>query len=332
MTASKAAVFPSAFELFLPPIAAFGFIALFVMVVLWLEIKIASHIQARYGYMVTGGWHGWAQPIADMVKLLVKESFIPDAADKWVFILAPFVVFVPAFLAYVVVPFGPNLIAADLNIGLFYFLAVPSLGVVGLIMAGLSSGNKYSLMGGLRAAAQLISYEIPRALSVIGVVMMAGTLSLVQIVNEQDRMWFVLPQIIGFFVYYISSIAETNRVPFDIPEAESELVSGFSTEYSGIRFAIFFMAEYANVFAAGAVGTVLFFGGWNGPFLPPVVWMILKVFLIFILPFIWVRWTLPRFRPDQLMSLCWKVLLPLALFNLGLTGVMIVMAKGWIGG
>jgi NADH-quinone oxidoreductase subunit H len=199
-------------------------------------------------------------------------------------------------------------------------------------MAGLGSGNKYSLMGGLRSAAQLVSYEIPRALSVVGVVMMAGTLSIVHIVNEQDRVWFILPQLIGFFVYYIASIAETNRVPFDIPEAESELVSGFNTEYSGIRFAIFFMAEYANVFAAGAIGTVLFFGGWSGPLLPPFVWMLIKVFAIFVMPFIFLRWTLPRFRADQLMALCWKVLLPLSLVNIALTGVMTILAKGWIGG
>jgi len=302
------------------------FISVSVMFMIWWERKISAHIQARYGPMYVGGWHGWAQSIADGIKLLIKEDIVPKNADKLIFALAPILVFATAFALYVIIPFGPGLIVRDLNIGVLYYISLSSLTVVGIVMAGWSSSNKYSVLGALRSAAQAVSYEVPLVISVLGVVMMVGSLSMTKIVEAQQRMWFVIPQFLGFFIFFIAAIAETNRLPFDIPEAESELVAGFHIEYSGIRFAMFFLAEYANMFTVSAIATAMFLGGWQGPLLPPWMWFLAKTyFLIFVM--IWLRWTLARLRVDQLMNLSWKVLLPLAFVNLGITG-LVMSLKG----
>lgn len=306
----------------------FSFAGLSVMILVYMERKVAGHFQDRLGPMRTGP-HGSLQLLADMIKLITKEDVIPAKADKAAFILAPFMAFVPAFLVYLIIPLGPGWVGRDLNVGILYFLAVPSVSVLGLVMAGWGSHNKFALLGGMRSAAQMISYEIPRALSVLAVVMLAGTLSTVSMVNSQDRLWFIVLQPLAFLIYFIASLAETNRVPFDFPEAESELVAGYGTEYTGIRWGLFFMAEYTAVFAASAIGAVLFLGGWRGPWLPPVIWFLLKTyFLIFVM--MWVRWTLPRFRIDQMMDLSWKLLVPLALINLGVTGGLVLLVdKIW---
>jgi NADH-quinone oxidoreductase subunit H len=305
-------------------IAVILFISVSVMFMIWWERKISAHIQVRYGPMRVGGWHGWAQSIADGIKLLIKEDIIPAGADRFVFALAPMVVFAAALTAYVIIPFGPNLIVSDLNIGVLFYISISSLTVVGIIMAGWSSNNKFSALGALRSAAQAVSYELPLVVSILGVIMTVGSLSMIDIVEAQKGMWFIVPQFAGFLIFLIAGIAECNRLPFDIPEAESELVAGFHVEYSGMRFAIFFLAEYANMFTVSAIAATLFLGGWRGPLLPPWLWFLLKVyFLIFVM--MWLRWTLARLRVDQLMNVGWKYLLPLAFLNLGVTGLVLVL-------
>lgn len=300
------------------------FVAISVMFMIWWERKISAHIQVRFGPMRVGGWHGWAQSVADGIKLLIKEDIVPEGADRLVFALAPMVVFAAALAAYVVIPFGPGLIVSDLNIGVLFYISISSLTVVGIIMAGWSSNNKYSVLGALRSAAQAVSYEVPLVVSILGVIMTVGSLSMTQIVEAQQRVWFVIPQLLGFLIYLIAAIAECNRLPFDIPEAESELVAGFHVEYSGMRFAIFFLAEYANMFTVSAIAAALFLGGWHGPLLPGWLWFLLKTyFIIFVM--MWLRWTLARLRVDQLMNLGWKVLLPLAFLNMGITGLILVL-------
>lgn len=301
-----------------------GFIAVTAMFLIWWERKISAHIQVRFGPMYTGRWHGWAQSIADAIKLLTKEDITPTRADKAVFVAAPVVVFTVAFAAYVVVPFAPGLIPKDLNIGILYIFAISSLGVIGIFMGGWACNNKYSLLGAMRSAAQAISYEVPLVLSILGVIMLTGSLSMTKIVEAQKGLWFVFVQPIGFLVFLIAGIAEVNRLPFDIPEAESELVAGFHIEYSGMKFAMFFLAEYSNMFIVSAMATTLFLGGWGGPLLPPVVWFLIKVY-IFLFVMMWLRWTLARMRVDQLMSLGWKVLVPLAFLNIGITGLIMVL-------
>lgn len=300
-----------------------AFIAISVMFLIWWERKVSAHIQSRLGPMMVG-WHGWLQSIADTIKLLLKENIVATAADKASFWLAPLVVFIASFLPFVTIPFSKKMIAQDLNLGLFYILAVSSLGVIGIFMAGWGSGNKYSLLGGMRIVAQIISYEVPLVLSVLSIVMLTGTLSMVKIVEAQQGLWFILVQPVAFLVYFISAIAEVNRAPFDISEAESELVAGFHTEYSGMKFAMFFLAEYTNMFVVSAIAAILFLGGWMGPFLPGAVWFLLKVyFLIFIM--MWVRWTFPRLRVDQLMGFAWKFLLPVAFLNILATSLALFL-------
>jgi NADH-quinone oxidoreductase subunit H len=289
-------------------------------------------MQVRLGPMRVG-WHGLLQPIADGLKLIFKEDIIPAKASKVVFVLAPVIAVVPALLSIAVIPFGDtisiagqsiDMVITDVNIGILFVLAVTSVGVYGVILAGWSSNNKYSLLGALRSAAQMISYELSLGLSLIGVIMISQSLSLVEIVDSQAKYWFVILQPLGFLIYAISAIAETNRCPFDLPEAETELVAGFHTEYSSMKFALFFMAEYANIITVSAIAVTFFFGGWRGPYLPPVVWFLIKMALC-IFFFIWLRSTFPRFRYDQLMKFGWKILLPVALANILITGLVIIL-------
>ncbi len=316
----------------------------------WLERKVVAHIQARWGpYLV--GPHGLLQPLADGAKFILKEDIMPLEADRVIYWLAPFLGFVLAFLSISVIPFGGGFTfrghpiefqITDLNVGLLFIFAVTSLGVYSIALAGWSSNSKYPLFGALRSSAQMISYELALGIAVIGVLMIAGTLSLRGIVEAQSGTWYIhgvntwLPhwnifvQPIGFFVYFTAAVAETNRVPFDLPEGETELVGGFHTEYSSMKFAMFFMSEYANMITVSCLATLLFFGGWHGPvggpalfrILLPVFWFCLKVFC-FLFFYIWMRGTLPRFRYDQLMSLGWKFLLPLGLLNILVTSFLI---------
>ena len=302
-------------------------IAIYVMVVIWFERKVAAHIQDRLGPMEVGGWHGWLQTVADSVKLLLKEDIVPALADRKLFKLAPYIVFLAAFAVFAALPFSDKIVGSEINIGIFYILAVSSVGVIGILMAGWSSNNKWALFGAMRSVAQMISYEIPIGLSILVIVMSVGSLSMRDIVMAQDGgifnwlIWQNPPfNFIAFLILFIAGTAETNRVPFDIPEAESELVAGFHVEYSGMRFSFFFLAEYASMFAIGIIVSTLFLGGWqgiNGAASSPgigLIWMTLKGFS-FVLVMIWFRWTLPRLRVDQLMYVCWKVLVPIAFLN-----------------
>ena len=313
-------------------VVVFGLMLLSVAYLTWLERKVIGDIQVRLGPMRVGP-HGLLQPIADAIKLMFKEDIVPQAADRWIYLLAPTLALTPAFISFAVIPFGDrirlfgrtiDLVITDVNIGLLYVFAVASLGIYGIVLGGWASNNKYALLGGLRSAAQMISYELSLGLSVVGVVMLSQSLSLVQIVNAQSTAWFIVLQPIGFLIFLICAIAETNRAPFDLPEAETELVAGFHVEYSSMKFAMYFMAEYANMITVAAMATTLFLGGWRGPFLPPVVWFLVKLFLLIFL-FIWIRATLPRFRYDQLMRFGWKVLLPVALANIMITAAFVAM-------
>ena len=306
-----------------------GVLLLVIAYLIWVERKVMAHMQVRLGPMRVG-WHGLLQPIADGLKLITKEDIIPANASKVLFVLSPVIAMIPALLSIAVIPFGDtitimgvsvDMVITDVNIGILFILAVSSVGVYGILLGGWSSDNKYSLLGGLRSSAQMISYELSMGLSLIGVIMMTESLSLVDTVNAQADLWFVVLQPIAFIVYVISAIAETNRCPFDLPEAETELVSGFHTEYSSMKFALFFMAEYANIITVSAVGVTFFLGGWRGPFLPPIVWFLIKMALC-IFFFVWLRSTFPRFRIDQLMQFAWKVLLPVAIVNVLITGLV----------
>lgn len=284
------------------------------------EHKVMAHMQARLGPMYAGGFHGWAQLIADGVKFAQKEDVIPAAADRRVFALAPAVALVPYFVVMVAIPVGPGLVGVDLDAGLFFVLAVMGVGVLGAIMAGWSSGNKYSALGGMRSAAQLMAYELPLVLAASSVAMAAGTLSLPGIV-EAWQWWWLPWQAIGGVVFFVAGLAELRRPPFDMPIAESELVMGPITEYTGMRFALFMLAEYAGIVVLSALTTVLFLGGWRGPWLPGPVWTLIKIFaLAFVV--IWLRVSYPRLREDQLQKLAWTGLVPLALAQLALTGVV----------
>lgn len=369
-------------------IAVLGLIVTpYVLLAIWMELKVAASMQDRKGPMVPGGWHGWAASIAGGVKLLLKEDIIPEDADNMLFWLAPMLAFAGAFAVFAVIPWGVGLAPADLNVGAFYVIAISSLTTVGLIMAGWASNNKYSLFGGLRSAAQAVSFEIPLIVSLVPVIFVTGTLNLVEITELQSGGlldWIVFEHppfmLVGFVVFFIAALAEVNRTPFDMPEAEQEVVGGFHVEFSGIRFGMFFLGEYAAMFAQGLIVSVLFLGGWHGawPVLSPVltlaaavgiiaVWigtnavveytypnsfkdmnslsifngiMGFSVFLVpillgrgpatlilkglfFVFFMMWLRWTLPRVRPDQLMYTCWKVLLPAAFLNLFAVGAWI---------
>jgi NADH-quinone oxidoreductase subunit H len=291
----------------------------------WFERRLLGALQDRYGPNRVGPF-GVLQTLADTIKLLAKEDWIPPFADKPVFVLAPAIVMITVLMAFTVVPFAPGLQVVDLNIGLLFFLGMSSLGVYSVVLAGWSSQNKYALIGSLRAAAQMISYEVFMGLSLMGVVMEAGSFSLRRIVEAQQDLWYCIPQIVGLIVFANAGIAETRRLPFDLPEAESEIVAGYHSEYSGMKFGMFFIGEYLGITLISAMVVTLFFGGWRGPWLPPIVWFAVKTF-IFVCGFILLRATLPRPRFDQLMAYGWKVMLPLALANLVVTGA-IVVARG----
>ncbi|HUI45835.1 MAG TPA: NADH-quinone oxidoreductase subunit NuoH [Nitrospirota bacterium] len=292
---------------------------------IWLERRLLGLWQDRYGPNRVGPF-GLLQVLADMIKVFTKEDWIPPFADKAVFIIAPAVIVVVVLMSYTVIPFAPGVQIVDLNIGLLFFLAMSSLGVYSVALAGWASASKYSLLGGLRASAQMLSYEVFMGLSVMGVVMLAGSFNLREIVEAQRRMWFVVPQFVGFVVFFIAGIAETHRLPFDLPEAESELVAGYHSEYSGMKFGMFFVGEYLGITLISALTVALFFGGWMGPLLPPLAWFLIKTFL-FICFFILLRAALPRPRYDQLMSFGWKVMLPLSLLNLVVTGAAILLRR-----
>ena len=350
------------FTLGIPAAVLLVFVLANAMYLQLMERKVLAHMQGRLGPMRTG-WHGLLQPVADAVKFLMKEDIIPAMADKWVFSIAPLILLVMAFGAMVMIPFGPPtdffgllshkvpLWVSNLNVGVLYVLAFSSIGTYGVIMAGWASNNKYSLMGGFRSAAQMISYEIPMAFAILTVVLMAGSLNLTDIVNAQTNRWFILALPVGpvaFYLYLMAGIAETNRVPFDLPEAESELVAGYFTEYSGIRFGIFFMAEYMNMIVVSLLVSIMFLGGWLpvqifphtlghiAPIafvnkmlaaLPPTLWLLAKLYF-FIFFYMWLRATLPRYRYDQLMAISWKVLLPVSLGTLLVAAGMKQM--GWL--
>lgn len=300
---------------------------LILLVIIYAELKILAHIQHRLGPMVTGGFHGWLQPVADGLKFFLKEDIIPTAADKWIFFLAPLVFLIPAFMVFVALPISGYLVVENMDLGLFYVIAIAAVAVIGLVMAGWGSGNKYSLMGSLRAVAQVISYELPLAISAIGVAMMAGSLNLITIGQKQSvwwlgfiPSWYVIPQFIGFAVFLIAGLAELTRIPFDLPQADSEIVEGPHVEYSGMKFAFFYFAEYLNLVFLAAMITVLYLGAWNGPFFASPIWFLIKMGLI-IFFIMWLRGTFPRIRPDQLMEYSWKILLPLSLLNILVTGI-----------
>ncbi len=297
-----------------------------VSYMIFAERKIAGHMQARVGPNRVGPF-GLLQPAADVLKLFFKEEFTPDGANKVIFHIAPMLAVIPALVTFAVVPFGPQdaLRVTDINVALLLFLAMSSLGVYAITLGGWSSNNKYALLGGLRSSAQMISYELAMGLSTIGVLIMAGSLSLVDIVHAQEGWWFVVYQPIAFGIFMLTALAETNRAPFDLPEAEAELVAGFHTEYSSMKFGLFFLGEFANVISISCIAVTLFLGGWNGPWLPDslkFIWFFAKLGALLFF-FIWVRWTFPRLRYDQLMNLGWKVLLPLSLANILFTAVMV---------
>jgi NADH-quinone oxidoreductase subunit H len=298
----------------------------------WLERKFLARLQIRYGPNRAGKF-GLLQPIADSIKMLTKEDIVPAAADRFIFLLAPAVVATTALMMFAVVPFGSSLtlfgkkvplVISDLNVGLLYVFALSSLGVYGVAMGGWASNSKYSLLGGIRGAAQMISYELALGLSLVPIVMLADSFSIVEIVKAQEKYPFILVQPFAFVIFMISAMAESKRIPFDLPEAENELGAGYHTEYSGIRFGLFFLGEYVHLQLLGALVAVLFLGGWRGPFLPPPVWLFIKIIFVALM-MIWVRGTLPRLRYDQLMALGWKVLIPLALINIMVTGAILLI-------
>ena len=293
---------------------------------IWYERRLLALWQDRYGPNRVGPF-GLLQVIADVLKIFTKEDWIPPFADRKVFVIAPMIIMSSVLMSFAVVPFAPGFVVVDLNIGLLFFLAMSSMGVYSVALAGWSSNNKYSLLGGLRASAQMVSYEVFMGMSLMGVVMLAGSFKLSDIVNAQQSMWFCIPQFLGMIVFTVAGIAETHRVPFDLPEAESELVAGFHSEYSGMKFGMFFVGEYVGVTLISAMVTVLFLGGWHGPFLPPHLWFFLKTLLVISL-FILLRAALPRLRYDQLMEFGWKVMLPISIVNLMVTGAVLLLVRG----
>jgi NADH-quinone oxidoreductase subunit H len=301
-----------------------AFVVAMVMAFIYIERRGIARFQSRLGPNRTGPF-GVLQPVADAVKVLLKEDIIPTKGDKLVFWLAPAFAFVPVLMIFAVIPFQSGALLADLNIGILYVVAVSSVVAVGIFMAGWSSNNKYALFGATRDVAQLISYEIPMVLSIVGVVLISGSLSMTEIVEAQN-IPFILVQPLGFLIFFIAALAEINRAPFDLVEADSEIVAGYNIEYSGMKFAMFFLAEYCEALAISAIVTTLFLAGWKGPLLPPFLWFLIKVVAVFFV-IIWIRSTIPRLRIDQVMAFAWKFLLPLALINLFITGIQVLVWK-----
>ncbi|MCG3175642.1 MAG: NADH-quinone oxidoreductase subunit H [Candidatus Omnitrophica bacterium] len=299
------------------------FVSVNALFLVWMERRVAARLQLRRGPIHVGP-QGLLQTVADAVKLLTKELVRPYASDRFLYALAPVLAFAPLLGAFIILPLGPGAIIRDLNIGFLLLFSLANISFIGIFIAGWSSNNKYALLGSMRAVAQNISYEIPLMLSTMGVVLTTGTLRMTEIVAAQDRIWFILLQPVAFLIFFCASLAEANRAPFDIPEAESELVAGFHTEYSGMRFALFFLGEYTAIFVSSAIAATLFLGGWQGPLLPGPVWLLLKTYLL-VLIVMWIRWTFPRLRSDQLMAFAWKVLIPFALLNLLGTAVWVSM-------
>jgi NADH-quinone oxidoreductase subunit H len=311
---------------FIEILVLFAVVMLHVAYATYFERKIIGHMQVRLGPMQQG-WHGLLQPIADGIKSFFKEDIVPAQADVLAFRSAPIICLTAMMAALAVLPFAKGWVLADINIGLLFIFAMSSLASYGVILAGWATNSKYTFLGGLRSMAQVVSYEISLGLSLVGVMMLSGSLNLTKIVEAQGSSlggMYLFPQIIAFFVFCVAMLAETNRVPFDLPEAETELVSGYCTEYSGMRYAMFFMAEYIGMMVMAAIGTICFLGGWNGPFevsfFPPF-WFVLKIY-VFMFVFIWIRATMPRYRYDQLMDIGWKLLIPLSLVNIVLTGIV----------
>src|SRR6516165_2265201 len=320
----------------------------YVAVITLAERKIIAWMQVRLGPMRVGPW-GILQMVADPLKLLIKEDIVPERADRWIFTLAPVITLIPAFIVLAVIPIGPTIhilgrpitmYITDINIGVLYVLSISSVGVLGIILGGWASNSKYPLLGALRSAAQMVSYEVALGFSIIGVLMLSGTLSLVSIVEAQKNagFWYVFLQPVGFLLFFICGVAETNRAPFDLPEAETELVAGFHTEYSGFRFSLFFLAEYANMLTVSAMAVTLFWGGWLRPFpnvsalafldvIPGVLWFLAKV-IVFLYFYLWFRASWPRYRYDQLMKVGWQYLLPLSMANVIVTAVVILVLGG----
>ncbi len=306
-------------------------LVLMVLAMIWFERKIAARVQDRVGPNRVGPW-GLLQPIADTIKMLIKEDIIPANADRLVHTLAPMVTAAPAVLAFAVIPWGKGMSPVDLNIGLLWVVAIGSIGTIGLFMAGYGSNNKFSLLGGMRAVAQMVSYEVPQVLTIVVIALMAGSLSMNDIVAAQSGWsglgWYIFAFPVGpiaFIVYYISALAEVNRTPFDIPEGESEIVAGHHTEYSGLKWGLFYVGEYFNFFLVCSVAVTLFLGGWQGPWLPGYVWFIIKVYALVLLG-MWIRMTWPRVRVDHLMKFAWKVLVPIALINILLASLFVTYA------
>jgi len=328
-------------NLIIPALSIASLVLFTVFVLIWWERRLIAFIQVRLGPNRLGP-AGLFQSFADALKVMLKEDIVTRDADKVLFSLAPILVFVPGLLVYSMVPVGNGLVVADVRVAIFMFLSIASLATLGILMAGWASNNKYSLLGGIRAVAQAISYEIPLLLSIMGVIMLTGSMSIVDIVNAQNTVWNIITQPLAFFIFFTCSLSEVNRIPFDLPEAESELVSGYNTEYSGFKFAMFFLAEYINTFTLGAMCTLLFFGGWRFPFdsylgetgqllstqLGPL-WFLIKTMFFFSVV-VWIRGTLPRVRTDQLMAFAWKYLLPLALFNIFITAIVLAFINGLI--
>lgn len=292
---------------------------------IWIERRLLARFQDRLGPNRVGPM-GLLQPIADIIKLFFKEDWVPPFADKLVYVLAPTIVAVTVLIAFAVVPFTPMAVVSDANVGLLFFLGMMSLGVYSVVLAGWASNSKYSLIGGMRGAAQMISYELAMAMSLVGVVLFAGSFRLSDIVQAQSGLWFCITQPLAFAIFVFAGVAEARRVPFDLPEAESEIVAGYHTEYSSMKFALFFMGEYLDIILVSCLTTVLFLGGWMGPVLPPILWFIIKMGAVLFF-FIWLRAVLPRYRFDQLMLLGWKWLLPLALINILVTGAVVLALR-----
>jgi NADH-quinone oxidoreductase subunit H len=298
---------------------------LFAAGMIWFERRLLGVFQERYGPNRAGPF-GVLQVVADMLKIFTKENWIPPFAEKAVFVIAPSIIMITTLASFAIIPIAPAILVSDIDIGLLFFLAMSSFAVYSVALAGWASNNKYSLLGSIRAVGQMVSYEVFMGLSLMGVVLMAGSFSMQDIVSAQKGMWNVVPQFVGFVVFFIAGLAETRRIPFDLPEAESELVAGYHTEYSGFKFAMFYVGEYIGITLISMMIVTLFFGGWQGPWLPPIVWFLVKT-LAFVAFFILVRAALPRPRYDQLLAFGWKLMLPLALANLAVTGG-IVLAVG----